>query len=69
VVKWIHLNWGDEGLLRFFTKVYRTLKPGGLFILEPQPWKSYRNNRGVSEVRPSTVFYVDSKILRITSDR
>lgn len=50
VVKWIHLNWGDDGLLRFFAKVYKSLKPGGLFILEPQPWKSYKNNRAVSEV-------------------
>ncbi|GAQ79636.1 hypothetical protein KFL_000340380 [Klebsormidium nitens] len=49
VVKWIHLNWGDDGLLRFFSKVYKSLKPGGLFILEPQPWKSYKSNRAVSE--------------------
>ncbi|XP_076914685.1 putative RNA methyltransferase At5g51130 [Bidens hawaiensis] len=50
VTKWIHLNWGDEGLITLFSKVWRLLKPGGVFILEPQPWKSYVSNRQVSEV-------------------
>ncbi|KAK9071970.1 hypothetical protein SSX86_008401 [Deinandra increscens subsp. villosa] len=50
VTKWIHLNWGDEGLITLFSKVWRLLKPGGVFILEPQPWKSYISNRQVSEV-------------------
>jgi 7SK snRNA methylphosphate capping enzyme len=38
----VHLNWGDEGLLRLFTRCHEVLAPGGLLILEPQPWKSYR---------------------------
>ncbi|KAJ9551127.1 hypothetical protein OSB04_015172 [Centaurea solstitialis] len=50
VSKWIHLNWGDEGLITLFSKVWRLLQPGGVFILEPQPWKSYISNRQVSEV-------------------
>ncbi|KAL4563907.1 hypothetical protein LXL04_027955 [Taraxacum kok-saghyz] len=50
VTKWVHLNWGDEGLITLFSKVYRLLEPGGVFILEPQPWKSYVSNRQVSEV-------------------
>ncbi|XP_071737254.1 probable RNA methyltransferase At5g51130 [Rutidosis leptorrhynchoides] len=50
VSKWVHLNWGDEGLITLFSKVWRLLKPGGVFILEPQPWKSYVSNRQVSEV-------------------
>ncbi|KAL2555210.1 putative RNA methyltransferase [Forsythia ovata] len=45
VTKWIHLNWGDEGLITLFWKVWRLLQPGGVFILEPQPWSSYHNNR------------------------
>ncbi|KAM7277408.1 hypothetical protein ACFE04_019274 [Oxalis oulophora] len=49
VSKWIHLNWGDDGLITLFSKIWRLLRPGGVFILEPQPWKSYENNRQVSE--------------------
>ncbi|XP_051131170.1 probable RNA methyltransferase At5g51130 [Andrographis paniculata] len=49
VTKWIHLNWGDNGLLTLFWRVWKLLKPGGVFILEPQPWSSYVNNRQVSE--------------------
>ena len=40
VTKWIHLNHGDEGLLKFFRGVYDSLKPGGRFVFEPQQWKS-----------------------------
>ncbi|CAI9260866.1 unnamed protein product [Lactuca saligna] len=50
VTKWVHLNWGDEGLITLFSKVWRLLQPGGVFILEPQPWTSYVSNRQVSEV-------------------
>ncbi|KAB1200584.1 putative RNA methyltransferase At5g51130 [Morella rubra] len=46
VTKWVHLNWGDE---LHYIKVWRLLLPGGVFVLEPQPWKSYENNRLVSE--------------------
>lgn len=49
VSKWVQLNWGDEGLITLFSKVWRLLSPGGVFILEPQPWSSYYSNRLVSE--------------------
>jgi 7SK snRNA methylphosphate capping enzyme len=42
VVKWIHLHGGDAGLRAFFARVRELLAPGGLFVLEPQPWSSYR---------------------------
>jgi 7SK snRNA methylphosphate capping enzyme len=42
VVKWIHLHGGDGGLRAFFARVRELLAPGGLFVLEPQPWSSYR---------------------------
>eukprot|EP00041_Stephanoeca_diplocostata_P018888 m.399783 g.399783 ORF g.399783 m.399783 type:complete len:320 (+) comp21155_c0_seq3:166-1125(+) len=44
-IKWVHLNNGDSGVQRLFHKVYKSLKPRGIFILEPQPWKSYRKSR------------------------
>ncbi|GAX83465.1 hypothetical protein CEUSTIGMA_g10890.t1 [Chlamydomonas eustigma] len=43
VTKWIHLNGGDAALKSFFKKVYSSLTPGGLLVLEPQPWRSYRS--------------------------
>ena len=45
VTKWVHLNQGDEGLKRLFAKVKEALVPGGWFILEPQPWRSYKQAR------------------------
>ncbi|CAN8302309.1 unnamed protein product [Cochlearia groenlandica] len=49
VTKWVHLNWGDDGLITLFTKIWSLLNPGGIFVMEPQPWKSYENNRRASE--------------------
>ncbi|XP_073132464.1 probable RNA methyltransferase At5g51130 [Henckelia pumila] len=50
VTKWIHLNWGDDGLITLFRRIWTLLLPGGVFILEPQPWSSYYKNRLVSEI-------------------
>ncbi|ELR24939.1 Bicoidinteracting protein 3 (Bin3) [Acanthamoeba castellanii str. Neff] len=41
VTKWIHLNWGDEGIKTLFRKIHDLLNEGGVLILEPQEWKSY----------------------------
>lgn len=41
VVKWIHLNQGDDGLKMFFQRVFNVLKPEGQFVLELQTWDSY----------------------------
>ncbi len=46
--KWIHLNWGDAGIKRFFKKVYHHLRPGGRFILEPQPFNSYAKRKKIN---------------------
>jgi len=32
----------------FFNKVYKYLKKGGLFILEPQPWEGYKKRAGMA---------------------
>ncbi|KAJ8266192.1 hypothetical protein GJAV_G00127000 [Gymnothorax javanicus] len=49
ISKWVHLNWGDTGLQRFFRRVYKHLNPGGIFILEPQPWSSYGRRRKLTD--------------------
>eukprot|EP01133_Synstelium_polycarpum_P000436 gene436-520_t len=48
VSKWIHLNWGDEGIKKFFLKIHRLLKPDGCFILEPQEFKGYKRRKFLS---------------------
>lgn len=40
VTMWIHLNNGDDGLLEFL-KLLKSISK--TIILEPQPWKCYRN--------------------------
>lgn len=40
ITMWIHLNFGDNGLKSFLTKI---CKLGKIIIIEPQPWKCYRN--------------------------
>lgn len=49
VTKHIHLQGGDKGLLHIFHKIHSLLRPGGRFILEPQPWKGYRKRRHASK--------------------
>ncbi|KAH7910684.1 Bicoid-interacting protein 3-domain-containing protein [Hygrophoropsis aurantiaca] len=49
ISKWIHLNSGDEGLLRFFERVHNALKLGGTFILEPQAWDTYAKARRMDD--------------------
>ena len=49
VTKWVHLNGGDEQLLRLFRKLYELLVLGGRLVLEYQPWKSYERNKNASE--------------------
>lgn len=46
LTKWVHLAHGDRGLLRLFRSVHAILRPGGRFIVEPQPWRSYRRAVG-----------------------
>lgn len=50
VVKWIHLNYGDIGVKILFNNIYNQLKPGGIFLFEPQNWKSYKKRKNLSEM-------------------
>ncbi|KAM9444965.1 7SK snRNA methylphosphate capping enzyme isoform 1-T2 [Clarias gariepinus] len=49
VTRWVQLNWGDGGLQRLFRRVYTHLTPGGVFILQPQPWSSYSKRKRLTE--------------------
>ena len=40
VTMWIHLNHGDEGLFQFLSRLSEMAEH---LIIEPQPWKCYRN--------------------------
>uniref|UniRef100_A0A0N4ZQJ4 RNA methyltransferase n=1 Tax=Parastrongyloides trichosuri TaxID=131310 RepID=A0A0N4ZQJ4_PARTI len=41
ITKWIHLNFGDDGIKRFFKRAFLNLNLGGKFVLECQEYKSY----------------------------
>ena len=49
VTKWVHLNWGDDGLMYLLLKCYSLLKKYGMLILECQPFSSYHKKRDYSE--------------------
>uniref|UniRef100_A0A1A7YXL2 RNA methyltransferase n=1 Tax=Iconisemion striatum TaxID=60296 RepID=A0A1A7YXL2_9TELE len=49
VTKWVQLQSGDGGVARLFRRAYQSLSPGGLLILEPQPWRSYSHSKRASE--------------------
>ncbi|KAF8838936.1 Bin3-domain-containing protein [Paxillus ammoniavirescens] len=49
ITKWIHLNHGDDGIKKFFIRVYSNLKQGGVFILEPQAWDTYGKARRMDQ--------------------
>lgn len=48
LTKWVHLQAGDVGVVRLFHRVFQSLSPGGLFILEAQPWSRYNRSKRAS---------------------
>ncbi|EGG21881.1 hypothetical protein DFA_01767 [Cavenderia fasciculata] len=49
ITKWVHLNWGDQGIKDFFKKIYKLLSKGGVFIMEPQKFRGYSKRKGLSK--------------------
>ncbi|CEF62035.1 7SK snRNA methylphosphate capping enzyme [Strongyloides ratti] len=41
ITKWIHMNFGDDGMKRFFKRIFLHLNLGGKLVLESQDFKSY----------------------------
>lgn len=41
LTKWTHVNFGDDGVKVLLSRCHSLLKPGGLLVLEAQPWTSY----------------------------
>lgn len=61
ITKWIHLNWGDHGIMTLFKRAYEEIKPGGILVLESQPLASYYKNHHLTEIHKR--HYSEMKIL------
>lgn len=49
VTKWVQLQSGDGGVARLFRRAYQSLSPGGMLVLEAQPWSRYSHSKRASE--------------------
>jgi cyclopropane fatty-acyl-phospholipid synthase-like methyltransferase len=63
VTKWVHLNWKDAGLKRFFQRIFAHLRPGGRLILEAQGWASYNKRKKLTVSLNIDVFVISKNVL------
>ena len=70
--KWVHLNFGDEGVRTLFSRVRDCLRPSGRLILEPQPWSSYRKRAKltpeIAAIYPTLSFRPDEFVPYLLSE-
>lgn len=62
VIKWIHLQHLDEGLVSFFRKCNTSLAPAGYLVLEAQSWDSYQK-----AVRPNAAPHLAQNLKTLKS--
>ncbi|KAL7027745.1 hypothetical protein ACKWTF_005563 [Chironomus riparius] len=48
VTKWIHLNYGDDGIKFLFKRIFKQLRHNGILILESQPFNGYKKRSKLS---------------------
>ncbi|KAJ0181871.1 hypothetical protein K1T71_002593 [Dendrolimus kikuchii] len=65
VTMWIHLNNGDDGLLKFLHYLKDMSK---ILIIEPQPWSCYRNAQRRIKKSGSTFDFYKSLTIRSNVD-
>ncbi|CAG2108177.1 unnamed protein product [Medioppia subpectinata] len=49
LTKWVHLNWGDNGVKTLFKRIFSQLRPNGKLVLEAQPFCSYKKKKKINE--------------------
>ncbi|XP_024082237.1 probable RNA methyltransferase CG11342 isoform X1 [Cimex lectularius] len=62
VTMWIHLNYGDIGLMAFFQTISKYAK---VLVVEPQPWKCYKSAvRRLKRAKKEPFMYFNSIKMR-----
>lgn len=61
VTKWIHFTHGDDGIRRLFKRIFKRLRAGGLLVLEPQEWSSYKKKRHLTPEIRETVAGIEMR--------